>query len=368
MVQTIIKEYAINISIVHKILSISVKSVLIKLKGETIGGKTLNISEIAKIAGVSSATVSRYLNNGYVSEDKKEKIRMIIEQTGYVPSSQAQMLRTRKTKLIGVILPKISSETIGKVVDGISEKLASSGYHIILANTDNNIENELEYLNIFRNNQVDGLIFIATIINNKHKKLLKEMPIPVVIIGQELEGYCCVYHDDYNAAKSLVNEIIGVGCKKLAYIGAPSKDKAAGLSRKKAFLEAIEANSEKVEAVALEEGPFSMESGYELAKKVLKDHPEIDGIFCATDTIAVGAIEAIKEVGKAIPEEISIVGMGDTKLSKVVSPKLTTVKYYYRISGVEGASMLLDMIEQNQTYNKKIKLGYEIIGKESVKI
>ena len=327
----------------------------------------MNISEIAKLAGVSRATVSRYLNDGYVSEEKREKIKAVIEETGYIPSTQAQMLRTKKTKLIGVILPKISSETISKIVDGISEKLAASGYHILLGNTDNSIERELEYLNIFKNNQVDGIIFIATIVSRRHKKLLKEIPVPVVVIGQEVEGYCCVYHDDYYAAKELTKRMIKANCKALAYIGATSEDKAAGLDRKQGFLEAIKETDIRTDELLLEEGSFSMESGYELMKKILAKKLDIDGVFCATDTIAVGAMEAVKEAGKNIPEDISVVGIGDTKISKVVTPKLTTARYYYKTSGVEAAAMLLAIIEEGQTYNKKIKLGYEILDRDSIK-
>ena len=104
----------------------------------------MNINEIARLAGVSRATVSRYLNKGYVSEEKKERIRKVIEETGYNPSSQAQMLRTKKTKIIGVIIPKINSESISRMVAGISLVLSKEGYHLLLANTDNNEEEELK--------------------------------------------------------------------------------------------------------------------------------------------------------------------------------------------------------------------------------
>ena len=97
----------------------------------------MNINEIARLAGVSRATVSRYLNNGYVSEEKKAVIRRVIEETGYQPSSQAQMLRTKKTRLVGVILPKINSNTISREAAGISDILTKKGYQIVLANTNN---------------------------------------------------------------------------------------------------------------------------------------------------------------------------------------------------------------------------------------
>ena len=106
----------------------------------------MNINEIARLAGVSRATVSRYLNNGYVSSEKKEVIRRVIQETGYQPSSQAQTLRTKKTSLIGVILPKINSDTISREVTGISDILTRRGYQLILANTNNDVEEELKKL------------------------------------------------------------------------------------------------------------------------------------------------------------------------------------------------------------------------------
>ena len=327
----------------------------------------MNISDIAKLAGVSRATVSRYLNDGYVSEEKREAIKKVIAETGYVPSTQAQMLRTRRTKLIGVILPKLSSESISKIVDGISITLGTTDYHIIVANTDNNVERELEYLNIFKENQVDGIIFLATIIGSQHKKLLKKLTVPIVIVGQELDGYCCVYHDDAKAAQEVTTQMIQRGCKALVYIGATSKDEAAGLHRKEGYLEAIEQQSEQCISVAVKEGDFSFESGYELMQAVLKEGQPIDGVFCGTDTIAAGVVEAVKEANKRIPEDVSIVGIGDSRLGYLMTPKLTSVRYYYETSGKEAAQMLLELINHKGEYQKKIKLGYKIIERGSVK-
>mgnify|MGYP000396964691 CR=1 FL=1 len=100
----------------------------------------MNISMIAQLAEVSTATVSRYLNNGYVSEQKRKRIQAVIEQTGYTPSSSAQTLRTGRNNLIGVIVPKISSESVSRMVDGITEVVNNAGYQVLLANTGNNTE------------------------------------------------------------------------------------------------------------------------------------------------------------------------------------------------------------------------------------
>ena len=176
----------------------------------------MTIAEIAKLAGVSSAAVSRYLNNGYISEEKKQKIKQVIEQTGYRPSLQAQTLRTKKSKLIGVVLPKINSETISRIVAGISLILSKQGFQILLANTENSVEKELEYLSVFQNNTVDGIIFIATLLRKEHKKIIKQIGVPVVVVGQRVDYTSCIYHNDFLASKELTEIMLCNGRKQIA--------------------------------------------------------------------------------------------------------------------------------------------------------
>ena len=142
----------------------------------------MNIIDIAKLAGVSKSTLSRYLNDSYLSEESRKTIQDVIDKTDFIPSTHGKILR-KKTNLIGMILPKISSETIRKIVDGVSEEVTKEDYNIILGNTDLNIEKEIEYLKIFRNKNVDGVIFVATIITNKHLEIIKQMKVPIVIVG-----------------------------------------------------------------------------------------------------------------------------------------------------------------------------------------
>lgn len=220
----------------------------------------MTINEIAEMAGVSRATVSRYLNHGYVSQEKRERIKEAIEKTGYQPSTQAQTLRTKKTKLVGVILPKISSDTVSRMVAGISDVLSKRGYQLLLANTNNDIEEELKYLNLFKDNQVDGILFIATIFSARHKKILKECRVPVVILGQRLDGFSCVYQDDFHAALQITERMLRHG-RIPAYIGVTDRDEAAGLSRRKGFEAALAAAGIPMRPELMVEGDFSIESG-----------------------------------------------------------------------------------------------------------
>ena len=326
----------------------------------------MNINEIAKLAGVSRATVSRYLNKGYVSEEKKRIIRQVIEETGYQPSSQAQMLRTKKTKLVGVILPKIDSNTISREVAGISDILTKKGYQLILANTNNSIEEELKYLSLFRDNQVDGVIFIATILTNQHRKMIKEYKVPIVLLGQHLEGYPCIFQDDHKAAISLTEQMIKTG-KKFGYITVTDKDEAVGRLRKSGVEEILKKNQITLDSECVKCGNFTLESGYKKTKELFTEHPDIDTLICATDTMAVGAVNWLKENGYQIPDQVQVAGMGDSSLGKIIEPKLTTVHFFYKTSGMESAKMLVDLMESKETtlVHKEIKMGCKVVLRES---
>jgi LacI family sucrose operon transcriptional repressor len=329
--------------------------------------KPVKIGDIAEKAGVSSATVSRYFNNGYISQKARDAISKVIEETGYVPSQQARNLRMKKTMLIGVIIPKIDSEAVSREVDGITTMLATSGYETLLANTSNDPQKEIDYLNIFNNNNnVDGIIFIATLITEKHKEVLKELHVPLVMVGQKSKLVSCVYHDDQLAAAALTKKLIAAKRKKIGFIGVTKDDAAAGLARFKGFTGELKKAGIPVREELMMEGAFTLESGYENAGRLLEIEPEIDAIFCATDMIAAGAMKRLHEAGKKIPEEVSITGIGDTKVSKVLTPSLTTAHYYYRNCGMEAAKILLDKLKDEYSPLKSVKMGYEIVENGSV--
>lgn len=323
----------------------------------------MNISEIAKLAGVSAATVSRYLNNGYLSDEKRARIERVIKETGYVPSQQAKTLRTGKTKLIGVIIPKIDSDSISRVVAGVSEILNAKGYQLILANTENDPDKELEYIEIFRHTKVDGIIHLGTVKTDKHRAVFRELTIPTVILGQEAEFTACIYHDDYQAACELAQYVIKKGCKSPAYVGVTQEDEAVGKQRRAGVTDTMRAHGKDIFCC---EGSFRMDNGYENAKLILETHPETDAIICATDTIAFGVVKYLNEVGIAIPDRIGVAGMGDSKFASVLSPTLTTVHYFYRECGQEGARLLLEKIEDANLPARKIKMACRVVENASL--
>lgn len=324
----------------------------------------MTIKEIAKLAGVSSAAVSRYLNGGYVSDQKKEQIKKVIEETGYQPSAQARMLRTKKASLIGVVVPKINSESISRVTAGIERVLSERGYQMLLAGTGNHAEKEVEYMKLFENYPVDGIILIGTMITAKHRKFLKETKVPVVVVGQHTRYANCIYHDDYNAGRTL-GQVVGLKYgDRVAYIGVGREDKAAGAAREDGFIAGL-----KQAGVSLAEGrryiaEFNIESGYRETRKLLETETEIDVISCATDTIAAGAIKAIHQYKKenSLSREIQVTGFGDNQLLKAVTGGFPTIHFGYMTSGIRSAELLLDVIDRGETIPVEMKLGYQLIG------
>ncbi|MBQ9058544.1 MAG: LacI family DNA-binding transcriptional regulator [Atopobiaceae bacterium] len=326
----------------------------------------MNINDIAGLAGVSRSTVSRFLNGGYVSSEKAELIGKVIEETGFVPSSRAQTLRTGKTHLVGVIIPKISSETISREVAGISDELRQAGYSCLLANTDNDAEVELSYLRVLNEKRVDGIILIGTLMTSSHLNAIRNHSVPVVVLGQRSDTQSCVFFDDYGAMHAVATELLK-GASHPALIGVTEQDESVGLLRKQAFLDACEEAGIERDATTIVESGFDMLDGKEATMRLLDEHPRIDAIACATDTIAVGCMKALYDRGISVPDEIAVSGIGDSSLGEVMQPPLTTAHLHYDESGSEAARLLVSMMRNGHGPRRELKMGYRLVVRESTR-
>lgn len=328
----------------------------------------MNISEFAKYAGVSKAAVSRYFNKGYLSEEKKEIIKKAAEETGYAPSFAAHTVKKRVTKLVGVILPKLSSESCSRVTEGISEILYEQEYQILLVNTANDFQKEIEYLELLRQNRVDGVILLATVFTDKHRSLLHKMHLPIVIVGQDYKGYSCVCHDDFGAAYALTELMLKKGGKNPGYIGVMESDKAVGEERHKGFLKAVSDYKRTVYEKNCVVADFNIDAGYACAAALFTGENNPDCVFCATDNIAAGVMLYCKEHGLKIPEDVMVCGVGDSKIGAITAVSLTTAKLHYKTAGMEAARMFLNAIAKPDSYFPKcLKLDYEIVERDSTR-
>ncbi|MEK4870261.1 LacI family DNA-binding transcriptional regulator [Niallia sp. FSL W8-1348] len=326
------------------------------------------INEIAERASVSRTTVSRVINNsGYVSEDAKRRVLKAIEETGYIPSEYAKSLRTKKTKVIGVILPKISTETSSRLVKGLDEVFAKEGYQILLTNTNLNPEKEIEYLRLLKSRHVDGIILSATIINQPLVEEISQLNIPFVTVGQQISGISNVLFDDYQASKELVYLMIKKGYNQIAFIGVDEEDRSVGYLRKAGYLDAMKENNLPIEDSWVQKGIFDVDSGYHCMSRIMKLSKQMPvAVLAVTDRLAIGAMQYIKDAGLSIPDEMAVAGMGASELSRFISPALTTIDFSIEEVGSEAAGLLLEQINDGNTQGKNRKIKYRLIERSSI--
>ena len=324
------------------------------------------------MAGVSSAAVSRYLNGGYVGEEKRARIRTVIEKTGYRPSAQARALRTKSGRLVGVVVPKISSESIGRVVTGVGQVLGERGYQMLLADTGNDPEKELDYLALFESYPVDGIILVGTVMTERHHAFLRAAKVPVVVIGQQVAETSCVFHDDYHAGYEMGRYLAGrvPADAAIGYVGVTRDDASAGAAREDGLAAGLAAEGRALDPDLVERGAFTTGAGHRGAMNLVARRPDIAVIACATDTIAAGALEALQELAhEARVAEVPftqplVSGFGDNQLLRAVTGGIPTVHFGYMTSGIKGAETLLEMLASKNPVSVQLKLGFQVGGME----
>ena len=329
------------------------------------------IKDIAKLADVSRTTVSRVLNDsGYVSEKSRKKVLDVIEETGYVPSQHAKSLRTKETKIIGVILPKISTDTSSRTVDGMNEVFGEKGYQILLTSTNLDKAKEIEHLRLLQNRQVDGIVLLATNTDEDLIREIQDSKVPVVVIGQEVphdSGIPSVVFDDYGAAVKLMEALIGSGRRKIGYVGVEAADQAVGVLRKRAYLDVMERHGLESGAPSVQTGDFSIESGYEAASRMFSDGTgDIDAIFAATDRMGIGVWKYLREAGISVPAQVAVVGIGSSETSRFIEPAMTTVEYEFEAAGRAGAEILLSILNGSDDRADKKILDFKLVSRDSL--
>ena len=334
----------------------------------------MTIKEVARLAGVSPAAVSRYLNGGPLSKEKRDRIAQAIEETGYRPNMMAKTMRTGRMRQVGIIIPRIFSESVHLLMDGIAEELLEKDYLTVLGYSDSSKDREMQYLEMMQSNRVAGIILMATTLSDIKKISLENCTVPLVITGQNYDGLSCVYHDDFNAMRELTELMIRKGSRKPVFIGVTKADKAAGEARFEGAREALRREGLDPGGMPCRIADFSAESGYAAMLELLEEHPDLDGVLCATDIIAHGAMRALKEKGRRIPEDVRVAGVGNNWADLVSQPTLTTAMLYQRRCGSEAAKLLLGLIEREEEQDpgqkskgpESIMLGYRIIERGSV--
>ena len=325
--------------------------------------RKVTIQDIANMVNVSKSSVSRYLNNGYVSEENAKKIKEAIEKTGFETNFFAKRLKTKRSRLIGIVIPRIDSVTIGKVLTGINKKLEENNYQGIILISELDIEKELVNINSLYQQGVDGIIINSMAITRKHIELISRLSIPTIFTGQKNEFTNYIKIDDYEAGKIMGNYFKAKGHTNIVFLGVNEWDKAVGVDRKNGFIEAIKENNLDCN-VQFVETDFSFISAYKRAGEVLRYKPT--AIVCATDNICLGILRYLHENKIKVPDEISVAGFGGYDIGSVSYPTLTTVAFDYELIGIKAAQGILDLIEGKELEENN-DASLKLIERESVR-
>ncbi|WP_394187146.1 LacI family DNA-binding transcriptional regulator [Metabacillus halosaccharovorans] len=331
----------------------------------------LTIKDIAKMAGVSPGTVSKIINNyGGISEKTKKKVLDIIQETGYQPTFSAKALATKKSNLIGLIYAgKVNVDFthpyFNEVVTSFKKAIGMLGYDIIMFSNEQFYKDNGSYLARCRHFHVDGCVIIAgEEIEEAIYELVRE-DIPCMGVDLELSGpkASFVMSDNVNLSRKVIQHFYLRGIRDIGYIGG-QEDSAITMFREKGVRETMNQLGLEIQQEWFQYGDFHEESGYQAMKKILETKPYPRAIFAASDMMAFGAIDAIREKGLRVPEDISVIGCDDIDACRHSSPKLTTIRQDKDQLGKLAAYMLNDLIN-GKSELKPVFIDSDLVVRES---
>ena len=326
------------------------------------------IKDVAKKAGVSISTVSRVINDSKpVTNEVKQRVLDVIKETGYVPNPLARSLVTKKSQLIGVIVPEVTDTFAAEVLNGIEEISKMYDYDILLANTYSEKDLEVKNINLLRAKQVEGIVMISWDIDKDVVGLLEDSGIPSVYISKTTRDFD-IYNVSINnnsAVKDMTNFLLDRGHKKIVLLNTTFQTNLAD-ERLTGYRDAIVGRGLKVNEGFIKSCGPTFDDGYMAVKEMLESKVDVDAIFATSDEVAIGAINACFDLGYKVPEDISVVGFYDIEFSKMCRPKLTTVKQPLYDMGAVAIRMIIKMVKGIEIDEKKVELPYTISDRDSV--
>ncbi|GAA0414122.1 MAG: LacI family DNA-binding transcriptional regulator [Bacillota bacterium] len=322
------------------------------------------IKDVAKLANVSTATVSRVLNNnGYVNKDTKERVTRAIRQLDYRPNDIARSLFKGKSKMIALFVPDIMNPFFPELARAVEDITNKHNYTFVLCNTDDDLEKEITYLNALQQKSVDGFIIVSS---NLKEDYLHNMNAPVValdrIVSKQLSS---VTVNNRESAREATNYLKAIGCKRIAHICGP--DYAMNtLERLGGYLDIVKKEKWFLSSYVVS-GEYNYEKTIAVTKELLTNHPEIDGIFAANDKMGVGVIKAAEALGVKIPEELAVVGFDGIAMGETTTPSLTTMEQPIYDIGAQAAKLLLEHIHDSNRSIEQVNLKTKLIERDSTR-
>ncbi len=328
--------------------------------------KRVTIKDVAERANVAIGTVSRYLNNnGYVSSDAMDRIQKAIEELDFIPNAAARSMINKKSAIIGVTVPEINNPFLADLVVRIESALSKMNYSIMLCNTQyksGKIANFIDDL-IMRN--AEGLILVATDINDQ--ALIRKMSnfLYTVSIGHKLDGFDCIRLTDYSAAYELTRHLIDLNHKKIGFIGF-NENAHQTMSRVEGYCAALTDAGLPIRDEFMLQSFAGHRDGYHLAKQLLSLADKPTAMIAINDFYAMNAYSAIADAGLEVGKDVSVVGFDDIFMAKFLSPALTTVRCDSDSIVENAMDMLKTHVEKgSQSIPCDVELNSTVIYRQS---
>lgn len=325
-----------------------------------------NIKDVARLAGVSTATVSRTLSApDSVAESTRERVRQAIKNSGYVANALASNFRRRRSQNVLVLVPNIGNHFFAKIIQGIETSAIESGYRILLGDTQQNPERERAYCELFYQRQVDGVISLGRTIPFEYDRRRKtpDPQWPPIIMVSEYDGAVSlpkVTIDHRCAATEMVQHLVELGHRDIAYIDGP-EDSPLSWQRLAGYHQALANAGIPVREALICRGDFTLASGYSAGQHLLARKNRPTALFCANDEMAIGAMNVARNLGLTIPDDLSVAGFDDIEFAAFSFPPLTTVHQPRGLIGGTAMQLMLEMLKGEAVGNKVVVLSHELI-------
>ena len=308
--------------------------------------RSLTMDDIARLANVDKSTVSRALaGNKLVAEDTREHVRRIAEEHGYIVNTVASGLRSRRSKVIAVIVPlahdarqSLSDPFFMEMVGNLADRLAEHGYDLLLSKVPR--PNSSWISSLYQSRKADGVVLVGQSLEHDHISEAARQGIPLVVWGARLkdQAYISVGTNNREGAMLATRHLIARGRKRIGFVGDRRVPEVA--QRYEGYLAVLAESGIPADENLVAESHFEPEEAYEAVCQLLDRAPGLDGIVATSDVIAMGAIQALHARGKRVPEDVSVTGFDDVSLAPLATPPLTTV----RQDIARGAQLLADRV------------------------
>lgn len=306
-----------------------------------------SIREVAKLAGVSPATVSRVMNGtAKVDEEKKQRVLQAIDETGFKPNELARALFKQSSKIIGVILPDIDNPFFSEAAKAIESEAFRQGYKILLCYSDNNDEKEALNIQMLIQMKADGIIIMTN--GEETGKNIEQCDLPIVVMDRRFttgRKTASIESNHYKGGWLAAEHLVNCGCKKIVCLRGPQKY-SSGKERYWAYLDLCEKYYREPLVLDCD---YSYDNGLSAAKQILETYPDADGILASNDIVAMAVYKIFSQAGYKIPEDVQLVGFDDISFSQRFTPELTTIHQPIHELGEKAVQLILQGSElENQ--------------------